>query len=67
MKFSDHIVSSRFSTTLVGLSNTPSLVNQLVYENHDLQVRNKWGQDDFAIWDDRVVVHAATKYDSPQL
>ncbi|RFU27149.1 hypothetical protein B7463_g9179, partial [Scytalidium lignicola] len=34
--------------------------NQLFVENHDLQVRNRWGQDDVAIWDDRVVVHTAT-------
>ncbi|KAH8596924.1 alpha-ketoglutarate-dependent sulfonate dioxygenase [Bisporella sp. PMI_857] len=34
--------------------------NQLFFENHDLQVRNRWGQDDVAIWDDRVVIHAAT-------
>ncbi|KAF8850797.1 alpha-ketoglutarate-dependent sulfonate dioxygenase [Acephala macrosclerotiorum] len=33
---------------------------QLFVENHDLQVRNRWGKDDIAIWDDRSVVHVAT-------
>ncbi|KAE8445403.1 hypothetical protein EG329_013416 [Mollisiaceae sp. DMI_Dod_QoI] len=33
---------------------------QLFVENHDLQVRVRWGQDDIAIWDDRSVVHVAT-------
>jgi alpha-ketoglutarate-dependent taurine dioxygenase len=38
-----------------------SVVKQLFIENHDLQVRVRWGQDDIAIWDDRSVVHVATK------
>ncbi|KUJ14280.1 taurine catabolism dioxygenase [Mollisia scopiformis] len=33
---------------------------QLFVENHDLQVRNRWGKDDIAIWDDRSVDHVAT-------
>ncbi|OAA67806.1 Taurine catabolism dioxygenase TauD/TfdA [Niveomyces insectorum RCEF 264] len=35
--------------------------NQLVVENHDLQVRLKWRDvNDLAIWDNRSVYHAAT-------
>ncbi|OGM42399.1 TfdA family taurine dioxygenase [Aspergillus bombycis] len=33
---------------------------QLVAENHDLQVRFKWGANDLAIWDNRSVFHTAT-------
>lgn len=34
---------------------------QLIVENHDLQVRFKWQQEnDLAIWDNRSVYHAAT-------
>jgi len=33
---------------------------QLIAENHDLQVRFKWGQNDLAIWDNRSVFHSAT-------
>ncbi|KAL2202075.1 alpha-ketoglutarate-dependent sulfonate dioxygenase [Sarocladium strictum] len=34
---------------------------QLVQENHDLQVRHKWqNENDVAIWDNRSVYHAAT-------
>jgi alpha-ketoglutarate-dependent taurine dioxygenase len=34
---------------------------QLVVENHDLQVRNRWQNvNDLAIWDNRSVYHAAT-------
>jgi Taurine catabolism dioxygenase TauD, TfdA family len=65
MKFFEHTVSACFNPFLPASANIFSLVNQLVYENHDLQVRNRWGQDDVAIWDDRVVVHAATKYSLP--
>ncbi|PSR73771.1 hypothetical protein PHLCEN_2v10415 [Hermanssonia centrifuga] len=31
-----------------------------ISENHDLQVRYKWGQNDVAIWDNRVTFHTAT-------
>ncbi|KAL2005094.1 hypothetical protein VTN00DRAFT_2944 [Thermoascus crustaceus] len=34
--------------------------NQLIYENHDLQVRFKWNTNDLAIWDNRSVYHTAT-------
>jgi alpha-ketoglutarate-dependent taurine dioxygenase len=33
---------------------------QLVADNHDLQVRFKWGKNDLAIWDNRSVFHTAT-------
>ncbi|CAM0141669.1 hypothetical protein VKS41_007904 [Umbelopsis sp. WA50703] len=34
---------------------------QLITENHDLQVRHKWlNENDLAIWDNRSVYHAAT-------
>ncbi|CAI7616195.1 unnamed protein product [Penicillium glandicola] len=36
------------------------LFNQLLFENHDLQVRFRWGQNDLAIWDNRSVYHTAT-------
>ncbi|ORY14301.1 hypothetical protein BCR34DRAFT_646689 [Clohesyomyces aquaticus] len=34
--------------------------NQLIFENHDLQVRFRWNENDLAIWDNRSVFHAAT-------
>ena len=35
--------------------------SQLIAENHDLQVRNRWlNENDLAIWDNRSVFHAAT-------
>ena len=33
---------------------------QLIAENHDLQVRFKWGRNDMAIWDNRSSFHTAT-------
>ncbi|KAK5055200.1 hypothetical protein LTR84_012949 [Exophiala bonariae] len=33
---------------------------QLITENHDLQVRFRWGKNDIAIWDNRSVFHTAT-------
>ncbi|OCK74648.1 taurine catabolism dioxygenase, partial [Lepidopterella palustris CBS 459.81] len=34
--------------------------NRLIAENHDLQVRFKWNQNDLALWDNRSVFHTAT-------
>ncbi|GLA73747.1 hypothetical protein AtubIFM55763_004679 [Aspergillus tubingensis] len=34
--------------------------HQLIAENHDLQVRFKWGVNDVAVWDNRSVFHTAT-------
>ena len=31
-----------------------------ISENHDLQVRYKWGVNDLAIWDNRATFHTAT-------
>ena len=41
---------------------------QLITENHDLQTRFRWAnQNDLAIWDNRSNYHAATKdYDTPR-
>ncbi|KAM0697589.1 hypothetical protein Q7P36_002443 [Cladosporium allicinum] len=41
---------------------------QLIVENHDLQVRNRWASpNDLAIWDNRSVYHTATfDYDGPR-
>ncbi|KAI1621760.1 hypothetical protein EDD37DRAFT_636128 [Exophiala viscosa] len=40
---------------------------QLVVENHDLQVRFRWNQNDIAIWDNRSCFHTATfDYDGPR-
>ena len=32
-------------------------VNQLIAENHDLQVRFRWGKNDLAIWDKYAIPH----------
>ncbi|KAJ3190676.1 hypothetical protein HK101_008467 [Irineochytrium annulatum] len=32
----------------------------LISQNHDLQVRYKWGKNDVAIWDNRTAYHTAT-------
>ncbi|KAL7629487.1 hypothetical protein AAE478_001007 [Parahypoxylon ruwenzoriense] len=34
--------------------------NQLIIENHDLQVRFRWNKNDLAVWDNRSVFHTAT-------
>ncbi|OIW23530.1 alpha-ketoglutarate-dependent sulfonate dioxygenase [Coniochaeta ligniaria NRRL 30616] len=34
--------------------------NQVIAENHDLQVRFRWNKNDLAIWDNRSVFHTAT-------
>ena len=31
-----------------------------IAENHDLQVRYRWGKNDVAIWDNRATLHSAT-------
>ncbi|KAL2065981.1 hypothetical protein VTL71DRAFT_2052 [Oculimacula yallundae] len=33
---------------------------QLITENHDLQVRFRWGENDVAVWDNRSTFHTAT-------
>ncbi|KAJ9616790.1 hypothetical protein H2200_000509 [Cladophialophora chaetospira] len=34
---------------------------KMCHQNHDLQVRFKWGVNDIAIWDNRCAYHTATK------
>ncbi|ORY56369.1 uncharacterized protein BCR38DRAFT_451187 [Pseudomassariella vexata] len=34
--------------------------NQIIHENHDLQVRFRWNKNDLAIWDNRSVFHTGT-------
>jgi alpha-ketoglutarate-dependent taurine dioxygenase len=33
---------------------------QLITDNHDLQVRFRWSENDMAMWDNRSVLHTAT-------
>jgi len=40
--------------------NIKECLLSLVLENHDIQVRFRWGQGDLAIWDNRATLHAAT-------
>lgn len=56
-----HPTPTRTTPSLLTLSLT-HLVTQLFVENHDLQVRFRWGQNDLAIWDNRSAFHTATKY-----
>ncbi|XP_014560730.1 hypothetical protein COCVIDRAFT_12494 [Bipolaris victoriae FI3] len=42
-------------------------MSDLITENHDLQLRMKWGVNDLAVWDNRSVYHTATyDYDGPR-
>ncbi|KAE8827825.1 hypothetical protein HRS9122_09806 [Pyrenophora teres f. teres] len=42
-------------------------LSDLITENHDLQLRMKWGTNDLAVWDNRAVYHTATyDYDGPR-
>ncbi|KAF1357360.1 taurine dioxygenase [Lizonia empirigonia] len=42
-------------------------MSDLITENHDLQLRMKWGVNDLAVWDNRAVYHTATyDYDGPR-
>ncbi|KAI1577007.1 TauD Probable taurine catabolism dioxygenase [Pyrenophora tritici-repentis] len=42
-------------------------LSDLITENHDLQLRMKWGVNDLAVWDNRAVYHTATyDYDGPR-
>jgi hypothetical protein len=57
MRFFKHIVSS-IRLVLLQVqsisSNSILIVKQLFIENHDLQVRVRWGRDDVAIWDEYI-------------
>ncbi|KZO95843.1 taurine catabolism dioxygenase [Calocera viscosa TUFC12733] len=58
-------VNRSFTTRVLELTKEES-DHQLEYlfrhiaENHDLQVRYRWAQNDVAIWDNRAVFHTAT-------
>ncbi|KZT58951.1 taurine catabolism dioxygenase [Calocera cornea HHB12733] len=58
-------VNRSFTTRILELTKEES-DHQLEYlfrhvsENHDLQVRYRWGRNDVAIWDNRAVLHTAT-------
>ncbi|KAJ7694826.1 TfdA family taurine dioxygenase [Mycena rosella] len=63
--FKTLFVNKSFTTRIVELSTEESddMLNYLarhISENHDLQVRYRWGTDDVAIWDNRCVLHTAT-------
>ncbi|KAJ7107920.1 taurine catabolism dioxygenase, partial [Mycena epipterygia] len=58
-------VNKSFTTLIVELTTEESddVLNYLtrhISENHDLQVRYRWGTNDVAIWDNRCVLHTAT-------
>ncbi|ORY37096.1 taurine catabolism dioxygenase [Rhizoclosmatium globosum] len=58
-------VSSGFTKRINELSKDESDVVlqhlfNLYFQNHDLQVRFKWGKHDVAVWDNRSALHAAT-------
>ncbi|KAL0568960.1 hypothetical protein V5O48_013014 [Marasmius crinis-equi] len=58
-------VNKGFTTRIVELSTEESedVLNYLarhISENHDLQVRYRWGTNDVAIWDNRCAFHTAT-------
>ncbi|CDK25211.1 unnamed protein product [Kuraishia capsulata CBS 1993] len=36
------------------------IINRAYIDNHDIQVRYKWGENDIALWDNRCSVHTAT-------
>jgi alpha-ketoglutarate-dependent taurine dioxygenase len=58
-------VNRSFTTRIVELGSEESatVLDYLfrhISENHDLQVRYRWGKDDIAIWDNRCTFHTAT-------
>ncbi|KAJ7177002.1 TfdA family taurine dioxygenase [Mycena filopes] len=63
--FKTLFVNKSFTKRIVELSSEESedVLNYLarhISENHDLQVRYRWGRNDVAIWDNRCVFHTAT-------
>ncbi|KAF8918711.1 hypothetical protein CPB85DRAFT_1430406 [Mucidula mucida] len=63
--FKSLFVNKSFTTRIVELTKDESddILNYLarhVSENHDLQVRFRWGKNDLAIWDNRSTFHTAT-------
>jgi alpha-ketoglutarate-dependent taurine dioxygenase len=58
-------VNKGFTTRLPALTpdESATLLDYLfrhIAENHDLQVRYRWGTNDVAIWDNRCTFHTAT-------
>jgi alpha-ketoglutarate-dependent taurine dioxygenase len=58
-------VNRTFTTRIVelGPEESSTLLDYLfrhIAENHDLQVRYRWAQNDVAIWDNRCTFHTAT-------
>ncbi|KAJ7458749.1 taurine catabolism dioxygenase [Mycena galericulata] len=58
-------VNKSFTTRIVELNTEESevVLNYLarhISENHDMQVRYRWGTNDVAIWDNRCVFHTGT-------
>jgi alpha-ketoglutarate-dependent taurine dioxygenase len=58
-------VNKTFTTRIVELGTDESntvldYCFRHIAENHDLQVRYRWGKDDVAIWDNRCTYHTAT-------
>lgn len=61
----ESIFLRRFTKRIVELhpEESSTLLEYLYHhisENHDLQVRYKWGVNDVAIWDNRATYHTAT-------
>jgi alpha-ketoglutarate-dependent taurine dioxygenase len=60
-----YLIIHRFTTRIVELSTEESsdvlaYLTRHISENHDLQVRYRWGVNDVAIWDNRCALHTAT-------
>ncbi|KAJ7091307.1 taurine catabolism dioxygenase [Mycena crocata] len=58
-------VNKSFTTRIVELTTDESAdvldyLARHISENHDLQLRYRWGKNDVAIWDNRCVYHTAT-------
>ncbi|KAJ7269216.1 hypothetical protein C8J57DRAFT_1066991, partial [Mycena rebaudengoi] len=63
--FKSLYVDKSFTTRIVELSTEESsdvlaYLTRHISENHDLQVRYRWGVNDVAIWDNRCALHTAT-------
>ncbi|KAJ6589500.1 taurine catabolism dioxygenase [Mycena capillaripes] len=63
--FKSLYVDKSFTTRIVELGTEESAtvlayLTRHISENHDLQVRYRWGANDVAIWDNRCALHTAT-------
>ncbi|KAK7043315.1 taurine catabolism dioxygenase [Favolaschia claudopus] len=64
-RFKTLFVNKFYTTRILELTEDESndvlaYLARHVSENHDLQVRFRWGKDDVAIWDNRCTMHTAT-------